>query len=137
MSNIITITLGRSRTKEQAFSDAALVNGYQPTITQVTTGVESCTIAEYQAAGSPTALLASRNIAGVRADASRVSLADGVELVRVNYEIETQLDNPVSEQQFGAQIYTAICDTLDRNAAIIAAELRDQLAGETMPTTVA
>ena len=132
MANTITITLGRNRTKEQAFSDAALVYGYKDTLVDTTYHMATYTIAEYKAAGTPNALLVSKginnaNITGVRINASSVE---------ITYELSESTPNPQTEQEFGAMVWRNKCDEMDRRSVSIATKMRDELASTSTPTSV-
>ncbi len=131
-TNIVTITLGRGRTKQQAFSDAAIVNGYQPTITSLTNETLFTSYGTVMAAGgTPQGLLASLNVNG--ANAQFVNQLIPCNPVIVAYQTSTTTPNPVSAQTFGAGIWASKCDELDREMMLTAAKIRDEKA---TPTTI-
>ena len=130
-TNILTITLGRGRTKQQAFSDAAIVNGYQPT----TTVIQSETLftsygTVMVAGGTPEGVLASLGVNGTNAQFVN-TLSPGQTII-VAYQTNTTVQNPVSEQTFGANIWASKCDEFDRAMMLAAAKSRDEKATPTV-----
>ena len=129
--NVITITLGRNRTKAQVFSDCALVNGYSPTITVTADLSETCSYDEFiTAGGTGELLLASRNIPG-----KNVSIRETPTLnktVIINYQLDSVISNPITEQDFGASIWAKSCDDFDRQILLEATRIRDEQATPTV-----
>ena len=137
MDNIVTITLGRGRTKQDAFRDAAIKNGWTPTITETLTGVHSFEYAALQKFGTAEGVL---NDSGIEfkevSSAFNPQNATPDAPVTITYTYEKTSDNPVSDQVFGARVWAKICDTLDTEAQLESMKIQKGWEGYN-PTVVA
>ena len=137
MTETITVTIGRGRLKSQVFSDAAVANGWTPTIEQEATGTATCTYEQLGAAGTSEEILKAKNIVFEKVVSTvNQQNAQPTDTVTITYSYKETIDNPISEQTFGAQAWGKICDDLDAKAEADALKIRQGWAQTATPTVV-
>ena len=137
MNETITVAIGRGRLKASVFSDAAVANGWTPTIEQEITGTTKCTYEQLGAAGNSEEILKDQKIVFEKI-ISTVNPQNALptDTVTITYSYKETIDNPVSDQVFGAQAWGKICDESDAKAQADALKIRQGWAQTNTPTVV-
>ena len=119
MSDIITIRLGRNRTKEQAFKDAAITNGWTETIES--SEEKQRTFLKGDAWTTP-----KDAVKGIEGDDNfKVTrITDNGQSVDVEWVATKTIPNPVSIIDFGAAVWAKLIDEKDLSVEVRAAEMR-------------
>lgn len=120
MAETITFTLRSGRTKENVFLDAALSEGWTATIQNESTKMYSVAYAEFVRIGAADRVLTENGIAF-----SSVVGSENVEGIQnITYRVTEQIDNPLSQVDYGKRIVAKVFDMYDTDSAAKALKIR-------------
>lgn len=136
MSNIITINLGRGRTSQQAFEDAALSEGWTENVIEEQELTTTCDYSETETK-SYEEILADKSIEFKKVISTSIPKdPKPTDQVTITYVKDVEVSNPVSQIDYGKEVWRNAIDTQDRSVELKASDKRYALLVESDKTII-